>query len=167
MLWSYENTFCAHTEEKKLLNKVIIFVFFVHKKYSCSFITLQLNHWCHMDYFNDVLIAFLGLECVSCIAVYGGSESSRIHKKYLNLCSKDERRSYGVWNDMRVSNCVNYPFKDYESNFYKPKYDQNMTWNHTERYQQCTTRFCREIRFKNDCLFIFIYIYRPVFKHYC
>ncbi len=31
---------------------------------------------CHMDYFNDVLTIFLGLERVSCIAVYTGSESS-------------------------------------------------------------------------------------------
>jgi len=52
-----------------------------------------------MDYFNDVLITFLGLVCVSCIAVYAVSESSQISKlryrKYLNLCSKDEQRSYG------------------------------------------------------------------------
>ncbi len=32
----------------------------------------------HMDYFNDVLTTFLGLEHVSCIAVYAGSENSRI-----------------------------------------------------------------------------------------
>ncbi len=36
-------------EENKLLNKVIIFVFFAHKKYSRSFIKLRLNHWCHME----------------------------------------------------------------------------------------------------------------------
>ncbi len=50
------------------------------------------------------------------IAVYGGSESSRISSKYLSLCS--EERSLWVWNDIsRVSNCdrivifgVNYPF---------------------------------------------------------
>ncbi len=35
----------------------------------CSFIKLQSNHWCHMDYFNDVLTTFLGLEPVSCVAV--------------------------------------------------------------------------------------------------
>ncbi len=56
-------------------------------KYSRSFITLRLNHWCHMDCFKDVFTTFLGLECGSCIAVYRGSESSRIHF------------------------CVNYPFK--------------------------------------------------------
>ncbi len=35
--------------------KVVIFVFFAHKKYSCSFLKWRLNHWCHMDYFNDIL----------------------------------------------------------------------------------------------------------------
>ncbi len=30
----------------KLLKKVIIFVFFAHKKYSGNFIKLRLNHWC-------------------------------------------------------------------------------------------------------------------------
>ncbi len=62
-------------EEKKLLNKVI-FVFFAHKKYSHSFITLRLNHRYHMDYFNGVLNTFLGLECGSIVAVYVGLESS-------------------------------------------------------------------------------------------
>ncbi len=42
--------------------------FFSHKKYYCSFIKLQLNHWCHMDCFNDAHTIFLGLECFSCIA---------------------------------------------------------------------------------------------------
>ncbi len=48
-----------------------------------------------MDYFNNVLTTFLGLEHGSCVAVYAGSESSRISSKYLNLCSEDEQRSYG------------------------------------------------------------------------
>ncbi len=48
-------TFVSKTDTKKRnLNKVN-FVFFVHKKYSRSCIKLQLNPWCHMDYFNDVL----------------------------------------------------------------------------------------------------------------
>ncbi len=46
---------------KDLLNKYIIFVFLEHKKYSRSFVKLRLNHWFHMDYFNDVLATFLGL----------------------------------------------------------------------------------------------------------
>ncbi len=65
-------------EEKKWLNKVIIFVFFMHKKYSRSFIKLRLNHWFHKEYFSDVLTTFLGLERGSYVAVYAGSESSRI-----------------------------------------------------------------------------------------
>ncbi len=48
--------------------KVVIFVFFAYKKYSSSFIKLWLNQWCHMDYFNNVLTTFLGLERVRCVA---------------------------------------------------------------------------------------------------
>ncbi len=80
-------------EEKKLLNKVIIFVFFSHKKYSCSLITLRLNNWCHIDYFNDVLTTFLGFEHFSCFAVCD-QKALRFYQKYLNLCSEDERRPY-------------------------------------------------------------------------
>ncbi len=39
-----------------------------------------------MDYFNDVLTAFLALERFSCFAVYGGSESSRISSKNILIC---------------------------------------------------------------------------------
>ncbi len=53
-------------------------------------VKLRLNHWCHMDYFNDLFAMFLSLGRVRILAVYGGPESSR---KYLNLCSEDERRS--------------------------------------------------------------------------
>ncbi len=72
------------TEENKMLNKVVILVFYAHKKYSRSFLTLRLNYWCHMEYFNIVLTTFLGLECVSWIAVYGESESSLI--KNILIC---------------------------------------------------------------------------------
>ncbi len=42
-----------------------------------------------MDYFIDVLTTFLGLEHGSCVAVYGGTESSRSSSKiYRNLCYK-------------------------------------------------------------------------------
>ncbi len=68
VLWCYhERAAEIDTEEKKLLNKVVIFVFFADKKYSRSFIKLRLNHWCHMDYFNDVFTMFLCLD----LAVYG------------------------------------------------------------------------------------------------
>ncbi len=62
---------------EELLNKVIILVFFAHKKCSGSFVKLLLNHWCHMDYFKYVVTTFMGLERLSCIAIYAGSESSR------------------------------------------------------------------------------------------
>ncbi len=35
----------------------------------------------HMVYFNDVIITFMGIEHGSCVAVYAGSESSRISSK--------------------------------------------------------------------------------------
>ncbi len=33
-----------------------------------------------------------------------GQKALRFHKKYLNLCSEDERKVLQVWNDMRMSN---------------------------------------------------------------
>ncbi len=57
------------TEEKKNCWIKSLFLFSLSlntKKYLQSFKTLRLNHWCHMDYFNNVLTTFLGLECVSC-----------------------------------------------------------------------------------------------------
>ncbi len=48
-----------------------------------------------MDYVTDVLATFLWVDRGNIIAVYGGgSESSQISLKYLNLCSEDERRFY-------------------------------------------------------------------------
>ncbi len=77
-----------------------------------AFWHIKLNHWCHMDYFNDVLTMFLGLEHVSYVAVYAGSQKAlRFHKKYFNLCSEDERRSYRfgtTWG--RVINWQNFYF---------------------------------------------------------
>ncbi len=77
------------------LIKVIIFIFFCPQKCSRSFVKLLLNPLCHMDYFTDLLATFLDLDRVRTLAVYGGSESSQIPSKYLNLCSKDEWRSHG------------------------------------------------------------------------
>ncbi len=95
VLWySRKCTLKTDTEEKKSLNKVI-FVFFAHKKYSRSFIKLRLNPWCHMDYFNNVLITFLGLERASCVAVYVGSERIRIF-------------IFGLTNHLSLSTLKNY-----------------------------------------------------------
>ncbi len=67
----------AENDSEEMLNKVIS-VFFACKKYSSSFIKLWLNY---MDYFRNVLTTFLGLERVSCVAVYAGSENSVISSK--------------------------------------------------------------------------------------
>ncbi len=67
-------------EEKTFFSKVIIFVFFAHKKHPRSFIMLRLNHLCHMDCFNSILIMFLALECGSCVA---GFAALRFNQKYL------------------------------------------------------------------------------------
>ncbi len=49
-----------------------------------------------MDYFTDLLATFLDVDRVNYIAVYGRvRELSECIKKYLNLCSEDERSFYG------------------------------------------------------------------------
>ncbi len=63
------------------------------KKYSCSFVKLYLNIWCHMDYFNDVLTTFLGLERGSSIAVYAGSKKLSDFIKKISVLQN--WRSYG------------------------------------------------------------------------
>ncbi len=54
-----------------MLNKVVIFVFFAHKKYSRNFVKLRLNHWFHIDYFNDLLATFRSLDHLRILADYG------------------------------------------------------------------------------------------------
>ncbi len=58
-------------EEKKLLNKVLIFVFL--------FVTWTI--------LNDGLTTFLGLECVSCFVVYAESESAQIYIENILICT--------------------------------------------------------------------------------
>ncbi len=70
-----------------MLNKV----FFSLKKYSCRFIKLHLNHWCYMDY----LLPFWALNESVVLLSMQGQKALRFHQKYLNLCSEDERRSFG------------------------------------------------------------------------
>ncbi len=93
MSWYFCECALIDTEEKKLLNK--IFFFFSHKKYSPSFIKLQLNHWCYMDYFNNVLTMFLAFERLITLLSMQGQKALGFHQKYLNLYSEDEQRSYG------------------------------------------------------------------------
>ncbi len=60
-------------EAKISLNKVIIFVFLCAQKYSCSS--------CHMDYFNDVLTIFLGLNAVVTLLSMEGQKALGLHQK--------------------------------------------------------------------------------------
>ncbi len=55
-----------------------------------------------MDYFTYVLTTFLGLERVSCVAVYAvqGEKAVGFHPKFLNLRSEDKQGHF--W--------ANYPF---------------------------------------------------------
>ncbi len=70
----------------KLLNKVVIFVFFANKKYSRSFVKLRLNPWCHMDYFNDVLATFLSLDRGNILAFYGRDREFSEFIKNIFIC---------------------------------------------------------------------------------
>ncbi len=87
-------------EGDELLNKVVIFVVFAHKKYFRSSVKLQLNHWCHMDYFTDLLAKFLSLDCVNSIAVNGRVRELSECIKNILICAP---KILQVWNDMRVS----------------------------------------------------------------
>ncbi len=80
LCYSHKHTSKTDTEDKKSLNKVIIFVFFVNKMYSRCFVKLRLNHWCHMEYYNNVPATCLGLEHVTCVAVDAESESCCVAK---------------------------------------------------------------------------------------
>ncbi len=71
----------------ELVNKVVIFVFFAHKKYSRSFVKLRLNPWCHMDYFNDLLATFLSLDGGSMLAVYGRVRELSDFIKNILICA--------------------------------------------------------------------------------
>ncbi len=50
-----------------------------------------------MDYFNDVLTIFLGLDLVVLLLSMQGQKDLGFHQKTsYNLCSEDERKSYGL-----------------------------------------------------------------------
>ncbi len=95
---------CRSRQDEELLNKVIIFVFFVHKKYFRSFVKLWLNHWHHMDYFTDVLATFLGLGTFQlCSCLWRVRELLAFIKNILISVPK-MNEVLRVWNHMRVSN---------------------------------------------------------------
>ncbi len=89
----YTDTFCVlmryypkwHfrvTQRRRMVN---VLFFLAHKIYSRNFVKLHLNHWCHMDYFNDTMLAmFLSLNRVRILAVYGRvRELSGMHTNIL------------------------------------------------------------------------------------
>ncbi len=79
----------------------------MHKKYPRSFIQLRLNHWSHMDYFNNILTTFWALNMVDALLSMQGPW---FPQKYLNMCFKDERRTYGFGTTWIKFFWVNYPF---------------------------------------------------------
>ncbi len=113
-LW-YSREWLRRLTRMKLLNKAIIFVFFAYKKYSCSFIKLRFNHWCHMDYFNNALILpFWALNVVVSCCLWRVKKLSDFIKN-ISICIPKMNKGLTVWNDMRANwqskhFWVNYPF---------------------------------------------------------
>ncbi len=71
----------SDTEEKKLLNKVMIFVFFLHK----NILVYSFISWTILS------LSLLRFWAFSSVAVYAwGQKAFWFHQKYLNLCTKDE-----------------------------------------------------------------------------
>ncbi len=82
-------------EEKNCWINVVIFIFFAYKKYSHCFITLGLNHWWQMDYFDDVFYTyFVPWQCNLLGSQWDSYKLPGFHPKYLELCSEDEQRFY-------------------------------------------------------------------------
>ncbi len=84
----YENTLCATKEkenkEGELLNKVIIFVFFVPKSILVASHGLFYRCPWYVSGPRNITVVLLSMK---------GHRALRFHQKYLNLCSEDERRS--------------------------------------------------------------------------
>ncbi len=84
------------TEKTKWLNKVIICVFFAHKKYSRSFRNLWLKHWCPMGYFNNVLTTFWALNVsVALLSIWSVRKLSDFIKNIFICFLKMYK---GMWN---------------------------------------------------------------------
>jgi len=80
----------------------------------------MLSHCSDLDYFNDVFNNFSGPADVNYLAAYGGVRQLSDFIKNILMCCEDERKSYGLWNNMRVSTkrqhfhfWVNYPFNSF------------------------------------------------------
>ncbi len=85
----------GNSGEKNCWRK-LLFLFSLHTQ-KCIFVASQKWSWA-----TDVTLTVLPMSLLCfwtwehfCIAVYGRVKAYRFHQKYLNLCSEDERRSYG------------------------------------------------------------------------
>ncbi len=82
-----QNGVIGWRRDDELLNQVIIFVFFAHKKYSRSFVNVT---WTivtiSLQPFWALIVSLPSME---------GQRALRMHQKYLDLCFEDERKSYG------------------------------------------------------------------------
>ncbi len=85
-----------NTRHHKMWNKIVIFVFFAQKVFSwLRKITVDrlMSHGllCRSSWY------FSGpWSCKDPCCLWEGQRALRYHQKYLNLCSEDERRSYGI-----------------------------------------------------------------------
>ncbi len=80
------------TEEKEFFTKAVIFVFL----FSHIFLTLQLNPSTDVTWtiVTMSVLTFWALNVSVALLSMQGQKALGFHQKYLNLCSKDERRSY-------------------------------------------------------------------------
>ncbi len=94
VMYCRECTSTRETVEKKMWNKIIIFVFFAQKVFLwLRKITVDrlMSHGllCRSSWY------FSGpWSCKDPCCLWEGQRALRYHKKYLNLCSEDERRFY-------------------------------------------------------------------------
>ncbi len=114
-------------------------LFFVHKVYSRSFITLRLSHWCHMGYFIDVLTSFLGLECGSC-SLCRFRKLSDFTKQYLNLCSRWTKVVW-VWKELINDRIFIFGWTILS----KAVHIKNDNYNDNNTYFICKNHWCKRI----------------------
>ncbi len=72
-----------NVQREEIVEWSCYFVFFVYKKYSRSFITLRLNLWCHIDYFNNVLTTFWALNVLVALLSMQGQKAHAFHQNIL------------------------------------------------------------------------------------
>ncbi len=97
-----------------------------------------------MDYFNNVLTTFLGLERDSCMLFFQDQKALGFNQKYLNLCSEDEDDLMGLerqegeefdirwilWNSWIVSNFVSPSIRRWVKGLLEVRLSSNQTTQH-------------------------------------